>query len=182
MKKKRADYPDWQRVPRKRFAMTHIESREFSGYISLLCLDAVTEPLWVTRADQDICLGDAGYTWLQHFPHNSHYALTTTFDAQGERVRHYIDICKRHYVDEHGILWYEDLYLDIDVSPEGEAMLLDVDELDAALKEGAVSSLDYELAWRVANSLMTAIENEMLPLLSTYGLCEEHRDQLLKMV
>ncbi len=69
----------------------------------------------------------------------------------------------RHNVDAQGVLWYDDLYLDLDISPDGEITLLDVDELDAALRDGEVTALEYELAWREANSLMTAIEEDMFP-------------------
>jgi len=179
MKRKRADRADWQRILEKRFAMTHMDTNEFSGYISLFCIDAVREPLWINLSGQDVCLADKGYLWLQHFPRDAHYALTTVFDAQGAIVRWYIDICKQQYLDEHGVLWYLDLYLDLDISPDYEVALLDVDELDDALRDGGVTPLEYELAWREANSLMTVIEEDMFSLL---WLCEAHKDQLLQLV
>lgn len=179
MKQKRADRHDWQRILKKRFAMTYLDVYEFKGYVSLFCIDAVREPLWIEPADGRVCLVDDGYMWLQHFPENSHYTVTTVFDAQGEIARWYIDVCKRHYLDEQGMLWYEDLYLDLDVSPDGQATVLDADELDEALAQGVISGLDYELAWRELSSLLTAIEADAL---SVFWLCEEHKDMLLKLV
>ena len=79
----------------------------------------------------------------------------------------------------HYILWYDDLYLDLDISPDGEITLLDVDELDAALRDGEVTALEYELAWREANSLMTVIEEDVFPLLWT---SDTYRDDLLKLL
>ncbi len=179
MKHKRADRPGWQRVTKKRFAMMHLETKDFKGYVSLFCIDEVREPLWMKLSGEDVCLANKGYSWLQHFPQGTRYTITTIFDAQGEFVRWYIDICKQHSIDENGILWYDDLYLDLDVSADGEIDLLDVDELDDALRDGKISSLEYELAWREASSLMTTIEEGMFPLL---WLCELHRDHLLKLV
>ncbi len=179
MKHKRADHADWPRVPKKRFAMQHITSPAFTGYISLLSLDEVVAPLMRKYQGHDICLADKGYTWQQQFPQGTHYAVTTIFDAQDTLIRFYIDICKQHYVDAQGILWYDDLYLDLDVSPDGEITLLDVDELDAALQDGEVTSLEYELAWREANSMMTAIEEDMFPLL---WMGDAHRENLLKLI
>jgi predicted RNA-binding protein associated with RNAse of E/G family len=179
MKQKRADRGDWQRILQKRFAMTHLDTSAFKGYVTLFCIDAVREPLWINLTGQEVCLADKGYLWLQHFPQNSHYVVTTVFDAQGELVHWYIDICKRHYLDGQGILWYEDLYLDLDVSPDGQATVLDADELDEALAQGVISGLDYELAWRELSSLLTAIEADAL---SVFWLCEEHKDMLLKLV
>jgi predicted RNA-binding protein associated with RNAse of E/G family len=179
MKQKRANRVDWQRILQKRFVMKHLDTSSFTGYVSLFCIDAVREPLWIQLSGKEICLADKGYLWLQHFPQGAHYAVTTVFDAQGELVRWYIDICKRHYVDEQGMLWYEDLYLDLDVSPDGEPVLLDADELDEALYQGVITPLEYELAWREASSLLTVIEDDTLPL---FWLCEEHKEMLLKLV
>ena len=179
MKQKRADRGDWQRILQKRFIMKYINTATFTGYVTLFCIDAVREPLRVVLGGEEICLADKGYIWLQHFPQNAHYALTTVFEADGELIRWYIDICKRHFLDEKGMLWYEDLYLDLDVAPDGEATLLDVDELDIALSQEKVTALEYELAWREASSLLTTIENDALPLLWSG---EEHKEMLLKLV
>jgi uncharacterized protein len=177
MKHKRADHADWPRLLKKRFVMQHYTTPSFTGYACLLCIDEVSAPLWRTYQEHDICLADKGYTWLQLFPRDTHYAITTIFDAQGALTRFYIDVCMRHTVDAQGILWYDDLYLDLDISPDGEITLLDVDELDAALRDGEVTALEYELAWREANSLMTVIEEDMFPLLWT---SDTYRDDLLK--
>jgi predicted RNA-binding protein associated with RNAse of E/G family len=182
MKRKRADYPDWQRIIQKRFAATWLEESTFRGYVTLFYMDAVRAPLWRELGGQKVCLADAGYTWLQHFPQGARHVLTSTFDAQGTLVRWYVDICKQHFRDEQGIIWYDDLYLDLDVSPEGAINLLDVDELDDALRQGQVSPTEYELAWKEANALISAIEEDMFPLISTYGLCEAHRETLLKLL
>lgn len=182
MKRKRADRPDWRRITQKRYAATWLESGTFRGYVALFCIDAVREPLWMKPPDRNICLADAGYGWLQHFPQGAHHAVTSIFDAQGTLVRWYIDICKQHFRDEQGIIWYDDLYLDLDVSTEGVVDLLDVDELDDALRQGQVSPVEYELAWKEANALISAIEEDMFPLISSYGLCEAHRETLLKLL
>lgn len=179
MKLKRADRKDWWRVTKNRFVMLPVESAMFTGYVTLYCIDAVREPLQAKSVGQDVCLADEGYLWMQHFPQGTRYAITSIFNAQHELISWYIDICKRHYLDKNGILWYEDLYLDLDVSPAGEFVLLDADELDEALRQGQISSLDYELAWREANGLMSAIEEDMFPLL---WHCEAYKDQLLALL
>jgi uncharacterized protein len=161
MKRKRADRIDWERITKKRFAMTHIDDGAFKGYVSLFCIDEVNAPLFRYQTR----LADKGYRWLQHFPDGAQYAVTSIFNERDEVVRWYIDICNRHYLDMDGVLFYEDLYLDVDVAPDGSATLLDVDELDEALHAGLVSSLEYEIAWREAEKLMHAIENNMFPLL-----------------
>ncbi len=165
MKRKRADRIDWARITKKRFAMLHIDDSSFTGYVCLFCIDEVNAPLFRKYADGTICLADNGYKWLQHFPEGEHYTLTTIFNERGEVVRWYIDICNRHYLGSDSVLYYEDLYLDIDVALDGSVNLLDVEELDEALHADLVSSLEYEIAWREAEKLLHAIENDMFPLL-----------------
>lgn len=179
MKRKRADRADWSRIAQKRFVQVRIDEEEFCGYVTLFCIDAVHQPLWKNFSGQSICIADQGYLWLQQFPYNVHYSITSIFDAQGNFVRWYIDICKQFVLDEYGLLWYDDLYLDIDVSPSGQMDLLDVDELDDALQRGLVTPLEYELAWREADRIIMAIEADRFPLL---WLSEGHKDQLLKFV
>lgn len=179
MKRKRADHADWPRLLKKRFVMQYLQSSEFTGHITLLCIDEVRAPLWRKYQGRDVCLADKGYMWQQQLPQGAHYAITTIFDARGDLVRYYIDICKGYVLDEQSTLWYDDLYLDLDVSPDGEITLLDVDELDAALLNGSITSLEYELAWREANSLMTAIEEDMFPLL---WQGDTHKANLLKQI
>jgi predicted RNA-binding protein associated with RNAse of E/G family len=179
MKRKRADRLDWQRVTKRRFAMTYIEDGFFRGYVTLLCIDEVNAPLFRAPAGLPVCLADNGYKWLQHFPDGSRYAITTILDQQNDVVRWYIDICNRHYRDQQGVLWFEDLYLDIDVAVDGSAALLDVDELDEALRLARVSSLEYEIAWREAENLLHAIEIDAFPLLWQSA---EHAERLLALI
>jgi predicted RNA-binding protein associated with RNAse of E/G family len=103
--------------------------------------------------------------------------LLAAFDAQGELVQWYIDIVGGMGIDERGIPWYYDLYLDIVISPEGETLLLDVDELDEALQRKEVNQDEYNFAWREADTLLTALEEDMFPLL---WLSEMHREYLEK--
>jgi len=179
MKRKRADRVDWWRILQRRFALTRIEESSFKGYVALFYIDKVIEPLIVTHGNERVCLADKGYQWLQHFPDHEPYALTSIFNEQGELVRWYLDICKRHWLDEQGILWYDDLYLDLDISPNGHINVLDVDELDEALGTEGVTPGEYEMAWRALDNVMSAIEADMFPL---FWFCEEHRQLLLPLV
>jgi predicted RNA-binding protein associated with RNAse of E/G family len=175
MKIRSAERPDWERVRARRFVARRIDTPEYRGYVTLLRIDEVSEPLSVAFGDQRVCIVDRGYSWLQHFPDNAHYALLTAFDERGELVQWYIDIVGRMGVDERGVPWYEDLYLDIVISPQGELLLLDVEELDAALRLGEVTPSQYNFAWRQASSVLDALEADRFPLL---WLSEAHRELL----
>lgn len=177
MKRKRADRGDgWKRISKHRFVLQASEIETFQGHASLIYFDEVREPLWVPYAGQSICIVDDGYSWLQLFPQGARHAATVMFNAQGEIVQWYIDICKRIFVDEQGVLWYEDLYLDIIFLPGDKIELIDVDELDEALEQGIISDDEYNLAWNEASALLTRLEEQRFPLVP---LAEQYRASLL---
>jgi len=105
LKRLYANRPGWHRVTKRRFFLSHLDTPEYRGYVTLLCIDGVLRPLWKELDGRRICIVDAGFSWLQHFPANKHYAVTTMFDAGGQIVQWYIDICKEHGVGDHNIPW-----------------------------------------------------------------------------
>lgn len=165
MKQKRADMSDWHHVIKSRFLLREINDEAFQGYASLFYFDEIDAPLWMPIAGERVCVVNNGYSWLQLFPRGSNHVATITFDAQ-DRVHHwYIDISKRTYMDEQGMLWYDDLYLDLIFLPGGDVELLDEDELNEAYAQGIISTNEYNLAWNETRALMTQLEEQSFPLL-----------------
>ena len=176
IKRRSADRAEWARVTKRRFAHITIEEPHFTGMVTLLCIDAMTSPLWIQSETYELCVADGGYHWLQHFPAGANFGVTTMFNAQGEVIQWYIDIVKTHGVDERGIPWWDDLYLDIVVMPNGTSEILDGDELDDALRDGLITQDEHELAWDVARSIHSQIEQRRFPLLAR---SVAHRELLL---
>jgi uncharacterized protein len=148
MRRRTADRAEWTWLTARRFAAAHLAGEDFTGWVTLLRLDAVREPLWAPREGGPICIADCGYAWLQHFPAGARHSLITMFDARGRLIEWYVDICQPRGLDERGIPWYDDLYLDIAILPSGEARLLDDEELEQALRQGKCSDLTSALDWR----------------------------------
>jgi predicted RNA-binding protein associated with RNAse of E/G family len=164
MKRKYADRPGWSRIERKNFGVKYIETNNFTGYITRLRLE-VREPLWVTYYDEKVCIVDKDYTWIQYFPLDSHYVVTKMLDSQGQPVQWYIDICLDQGIDERGIPWFEDLYIDIVVLANKKVFVLDKDELEEALKSGEISYPEYELALNERQKLMKQISEGSFTLI-----------------
>lgn len=179
LKRKSANRVPWPRVLARRFTVKTLDQADYRGYVTLLCLDKVRSPLYTKWQGQEICLADSGYTWLQHFPVGTQYTLTTQFDAQGQVVQWYIDICWQHGVDENGIPWWDDLFLDVIVFPGGEFEIVDGEDLDAAMQNGIVDEAQHQQAWSVATSLIQMIERNEFELLS---LSSHHREELLALI
>jgi predicted RNA-binding protein associated with RNAse of E/G family len=176
MRRRTADRAEWGWLTARRFAAAHLAGDDFTGWVTLLHLDAVREPLWVPSDTGPVCVADRGYAWLQHFPEGAAHTLITMLDAGGRIIQWYIDICRQRGLDARGIPWYDDLYLDIVILPSGEARLLDAEELDEALRQGAITPDDAAAAWSEATRLLAAIGRGSFGLMR---LCEAHRAWLL---
>lgn len=165
MKRRTADRSKWERVLEHRYAGRYLEEPEFSGHVALMRLDRVSQPLILPLGGREYRLADNGFAWMTHFPQGRNYTVTTIFDREDRAVEWYIDVCARTGVDERGIPWFDDLYLDIVVLPDGGIFLLDEDELEDALATGAVTQEEYDLAWREARRLLAALKRDEFPLL-----------------
>lgn len=91
LKRKFGDRSDWKRVLARQYAQSYIGSDDFKGYVTLLRIVKVSEPLFVNYEGKQICIVDDGYQWLQQFPSGKNHSVTTMFDAKGHIVQWYID-------------------------------------------------------------------------------------------
>ncbi|WBL17053.1 DUF402 domain-containing protein [Sutcliffiella sp. NC1] len=175
LKRKFGDLSNWKRVIKRKYSQTYLETKEFKGYITLLNTIKVTEPLSVQYGEKLVCIVDDGYMWLQQFPFNKNHSVTTMFDADGNIVQWYIDICLRNGM-KNGIPWMDDLFLDIVVLPSGELIVKDADELEDALSKGIIDKALYDLAWKEVHNLKSLIGTGSFKLIN---LSKDHREKLL---
>ena len=115
---------------------------------------------------KNLCLANNGYIWIQHFPKDCNYALTTMFNEKHEIIQWYLDICNGNKINSLGIPYYDDLYLDVVLLPTGEILLLDEDELEQALRDNDITKAQYDLAYLEAKKLIQKIQEnrDLLPL------------------
>lgn len=175
LKRKYGNHSSWKRILKSRYGQTYLDTEEFKGYITLLHIEKVTEPLLVKYADKNICIADDGYMWLQQFPLDKKHVVTTMFDADGNVVQWYIDVCfETGHTDN--IPWMDDLFLDIVVLPSGEIFQLDDDELEVALLSKVIDESLYDLARREARCITELIVEDKFNLLQ---LSYNHKGLLL---
>ncbi|MGM7701319.1 DUF402 domain-containing protein [Pseudalkalibacillus sp. Hm43] len=168
--------PGWTRLIDHQYAQAFIEEDDFTGHLSLLKMNSVTEPLIVKYDNSEVCIIDDGYCWLQHFPIGEHYSVTTMYDSTGTPVQWYIDVCEQIGFDE-GVPWLDDLFLDLVILPSGEMIVKDADELEEALQKKIIRTSQYEKAWTELNRLKEQVQHGTFPLLQKSSL---HKDLLYK--
>ncbi|MGM0804170.1 MAG: DUF402 domain-containing protein [Bacillota bacterium] len=177
MERKMANRPDWKRVTDRHFEVTHKENSCFNGNVTAIHLKQVSEPLIVNYKDHEVCIADSGYTWMQHFPKGEKYTITTVLDGNGKVVQFYIDMCIDHGVDENGIPWFDDLYLDIVILPDKELFLLDDNELMDAFNKGIIDEHQMKLAHETAQKIIAMHKEGKFEQLET---CIEHAEEWIK--
>ena len=164
LKRKFGSRHDWKRLKKRAYSELFIETDAFKGYVSLLHMKEVREPLYMRYEGRTVCVAASGYYWMQHFPEGQQYSVTTVFDPSGGIVQWYIDICKEiGYCTENGP-WMDDLYLDLIVLPTGKVIEKDIDELEAALKNNEISRGEYESAWAEFKRLKVLLAEGSLEL------------------
>jgi predicted RNA-binding protein associated with RNAse of E/G family len=178
MKRKFIDKEEWSRVLEKRFKYIYINNEEFNGYVSIVYIDKVKEPLSVTMKGKEFCLAEEGYIWLQHVPLNSNFAVTTMYNSNKEIVQWYFDVTKGNGVNESGRVFFDDLYLDVVVIPSSEVILFDEDELEEALEANIITKEDYDLAYKEANMIMNGIATDVQALMNFSNKYLEYIEQI----
>ncbi|WP_157722052.1 DUF402 domain-containing protein [Tumebacillus avium] len=120
MKHKLATRSDSELMLEKSFGVERRETPEFTGYVTRVDIHKAKRQAVMRHEEHAWLIIDDHYKWIQFFPEHSASTVTLMMDDRDRIVIRYIDICLAHGIDpDTGIPWYDDLYLDIVVTPEG---------------------------------------------------------------
>lgn len=176
MKRKFIDGTSWKSFCLCSSRYIHIDDM-FSGYISLIKVDKVKQRITIDYEQSDVCLVDDGYKCLMFLPDNEKWCVSAVYNTAGEIVEWYFDMTKENSVDEQGNPFYDDLYLDIAVSPDFKIVILDEDELKEALESKIVTKSEYEMAYNTCNKIINEIipnKDFMISFLNKYLISLDH--------
>ncbi|HBY21694.1 MAG: hypothetical protein A2Y24_04125 [Clostridiales bacterium GWE2_32_10] len=134
-----------------------IRDYELDCYISFKRINKIDESYFIERDGVDICLLADGYYIIEYIPIGENYTVRTFLDKDEEVIEWYIDITGENGINQDGIPYYDDLYLDIIIF-KGKVELLDEEELKEAFDEGKITEDSFNLAYKVANELKRQIE------------------------
>ena len=159
MKRKYADYPNWEIVLEKEYKNKYFNNSDFKGNISLLTAVKVKEKIVI---EDELIIIDDGFKWLEIYPENNkNIAVTVSINNKDEILKWYFDIAKDSGLTEQGIPYIEDLYLDIILTPSGEIRFIDKEELQEALDRGIVTQDDFDLAYKVADNIINRLQGNL---------------------
>ena len=134
------------------YKLLEINESFFKGYACFIKLQDIEKPLIVNNGKENICIKDNNYEWIEVYPADEKYAITIMYDDKGNLIEWYFDIAKNTGI-ENGIPYEDDLYLDMIITPNGEKIVIDEDELLKAAKNGDITKEDVNDAYKTLSLL-----------------------------
>lgn len=136
------------------YTQKRVDEEFFKGYVCLAKIKKVEKPLIVHDDNYTACIMDENYEWLEIYPDNKKYTLIAMLDENKNLIQWYFDMIKASGI-ENGIPYMFDLYLDLLITPQGEQMVLDENELKEALDQKIITKNDYDMAYETLKEVQS---------------------------
>ena len=173
MYKCRLTYDEWKCIISKDMHGKQIDSESLKGYIGLIDIKEVSKAqIWKFNGE-DIVVCDRGRKWLSILPRNDWYCITAMMDEEGKILLWYIDMIAEQGVDADGVPYFDDLYLDLVVYPDGTIVVDDVDELEEALSKKDITQEQFDLAIETSQRLQRGILSDISSFIEFTRKCYE---------
>lgn len=163
----RMTFDGWNRsILKKRVYL----SEDAENRYSLIYIDRVKEKqVWEFLEGKPV-VADDNFKWLVVAPKYENYVITMYMDQNMKTILWYIDMIDGQGIDEDGVYFYNDMFLDLIVLSSGEIIEDDRDEFERALIMGVISQEQYELVKKTALELKKKVCEDS-NWISTY--CQE---------
>lgn len=157
------DRRDWKRATERKSRAMTLPDGSFSHRLDIV---RATSPAFgaLFAGRSEYVIADTGWTWLSWMRGDYPWALTAMRNPNGVWTQWYFDIVSGMGADEDGRAWFDDMYLDVLVLPDGQTALLDEDELEAAFASGEITLSQRDEAREAANRLLSAFPRGIGPL------------------
>lgn len=142
-----------------------MDTEDFHGLVSIIDLLAGDYMFWDMPKAGKIPVCGQGMRWLQLIPDNQHRVITAKFLPESRTVQGvmysktvsiwYVDVIDSWGYDEDQVAYFKDLYLDVEFDVEGDVLIEDRDELDAAHNSGELSDEQYQMALAEGEAIIT---------------------------
>ena len=153
MKRSRLSYDEWKCITSKGLHGKRIDSELLTGYVGLIEIHEVSEVQTWKFNDEDIIVCDKGLKWLSILPKDDFYCVTAMINEKEKILLWYIDMIAEQGIDIDGVPYFDDLYLDLVVYPDGTIIFDDMDELEEALIRRYITQEQFNLAIETSDKL-----------------------------
>lgn len=160
MKRSDFGYSEWKCILQKESRIVEVSTEEFKGYVGKLDILEVSKPqVWKFQGEA-ITVCDKGLKWLSILPKEDYFCITAMLNEKKEALLWYIDMIAGQGV-EAGVPYFDDLYLDLVVFPDGTIKVEDLDELEEALEKKEITDGQFHLAVETAKRLQEGLLSDM---------------------
>lgn len=172
----RLTFDEWNKTVSKK--EVHLfENEEMYG--ALIDIIEVKKPQVWFCFDKMITVADNGYKWLVVLPKEDNYAITMYMDKNDVPLLWYIDLIDGIGVDMDGVPFYNDMFLDLIVSDNGQVVEDDRDEFEKAYFDGIINNKQYQKVISVSEQLKHKIsENQVWISEYCRNIVEIYRDSV----
>jgi len=177
MKHKKLNRDGWgfQHFP---YYQLRIDKEDFHGIACLIRLTGGEYQYWETPKAGKIAVCGERMTWLELIPDRKNRVITIKYFPDGthgkERENYpayvnekyqasvwYVDVTDGIEYAEDGTIVYIDKYLDVIFTPEGDVVVDDRDELDAAYEAGEITLSQYEAALEEGEAIVRELTEDI---------------------
>ena len=162
MKRKRFGAYRWSSIINKRYKQQVFDGEDFRGIAGLLYIDESTDyTSWeLNGLPVEVC--GKGMKWLQLMPEDINCVITAMFSPENTVNIFYIDMIGGGGLDkEDHIAYFDDLFLDLIILPNGTFHIDDRNELDDAYAQGEITKELYEDALKTCELLQERLSKNL---------------------
>ncbi|MBQ8194672.1 MAG: DUF402 domain-containing protein [Oscillospiraceae bacterium] len=138
-----------------------MDNELLKGWVSLNYLTDGETRYWEYERSGRIPVCGKGMIWLTIIPDGTSRCISAYFTPDRRVSVWYIDVIEETGIDDDGIVYYIDKYLDVVLTPQGDVCIKDRDELDAAYVSGELSTFQYEQALREGELIIQELATDI---------------------
>lgn len=139
----------------------HMDNELFKGWVSLNYLTDGETRFWEYEKSGKIPVSAKGMTWLTLIPDDRKRCIGAYIKPDRRVSVWYVDVIEETGIDEDGVVYYIDKYLDVILTPQGDVIVQDRDELDAAYESGELSDAQYEEALKEGELIIKELATDI---------------------
>lgn len=138
-----------------------MENEILKGWVTIHYLTSGECQYWEYEKAGRFPVSGEGMIWLTIIPDNASRCITTFFLPDRRISGWYVDVIEGIGLDPDGILYYVDKYLDVVMTPQGDVVVKDRDELDEAYESGELTTQQYENAIREGELIVQELGSDL---------------------
>lgn len=143
------------------YVQIHMDNDLFKGWVAINYLTDGEIRYWNFEKAGSVPVAGKDIIWLTIIPESASRSITAFFKPNRHVSAWYIDVIESAGIDEDGIVYFIDKYLDVMLTPEGDILIDDRDELEIAFNSGELSTFQYEQALKEGERIVIELGRDI---------------------